>query len=119
MKPDFPNLASEAIDQNAFAFAVRDGFPVSAGHTLIIPRRHVRSIFELAADELADCWALLARQRELLASTCDGFNVGVNDGAAAGQTIGRAHIHLIPRRHGDVAAPRGGVRGVIPGKANY
>jgi len=100
---------------------VRDGFPVSPGHTLIIARRHVGSFFDLVGAEREGLLALLdaARaqmQQELLP---DGFNIGINDGPAAGQTVPHLHMHLIPRYKGDVPDPRGGVRWVIPEKADY
>ncbi len=103
------------------AVAILDGFPVSQGHTLVVPRRHVASLFDLAEAEWTAVWALVARARAFLVAELqpDGFNVGVNDGAWAGQTVMHAHVHLIPRRQGDVADPRGGVRWVIPEKAAY
>lgn len=106
---------------NAVAVAVRDGFPVAEGHTLVVPRRHVAGLFELPADEQAGLWRLVAEVRADLAArlTPDGFTVGVNDGAAAGQTVPHAHVHVIPRRAGDVPDPRGGVRWVVPDKAAY
>lgn len=107
--------------ESEFALAFLDGFPVTQGHTLVIPRQHVASLFELPAEEQAAVWALVAQVRGLLLEELhpDGFNVGVNDGTAAGQTLMHAHIHVIPRRHGDVADPRGGVRWVIPDTAEY
>jgi len=101
--------------------AFLDGYPVAEGHALVIPRRHVASLFDLPAAEYADAWLLVTRVRQALAERFhpDGFNVGVNDGPAAGQTVPHAHIHIIPRRVGDVADARGGVRWVIPGKADY
>lgn len=111
--------------QNAVALAFRDGYPVSVGHTLVIPRRHVVSIFECPPDELAALWALVGEirttlQQELPTSLQpDGFTIGVNDGLSAGQTILHGHIHVIPRRVGDVSDPRGGIRWVIPDKADY
>jgi diadenosine tetraphosphate (Ap4A) HIT family hydrolase len=103
------------------AIALRDGFPVADGHTLVIPRRHVPSIFQLSAPDQAALWVLVADVRELLIKDdfADAINIGVNDGWAAGQTIEHAHIHLIPRRRGDVADPRGGIRNIIPSKARY
>lgn len=100
---------------------VRDAFPVSPGHTLVVPERHVASLFELSTEEQAALWAAVAKVREELAAElrCDGFNVGLNDGPAAGQTVPHAHIHVIPRFAGDAADPRGGVRWVVPGKAAY
>lgn len=103
------------------ALAIRDAYPVSPGHTLIVPRRHVASFFELEDGEREALMALLDRARLILddAFRPDAYNIGINDGAAAGQTIGHLHIHLIPRFHGDQPDPRGGVRWVIPDKADY
>jgi diadenosine tetraphosphate (Ap4A) HIT family hydrolase len=103
------------------AIAMRDGFPVADGHTLVIPRRHVQSIFQLSAHDQAALWALVADVREQLIQdvSADAINIGVNDGWAAGQTLEHAHIHLIPRRQGDVPDPRGGIRNIIPSKARY
>ncbi len=111
----------ESIAQNRWAIAFHDGFPVSRGHSLVIPRRHVRSVFELSPDEYASVWALVGEVREklLLEFQPAAFNIGVNDGTAAGQTVSHAHIHVIPRFSGDVVDPRGGVRWVIPSKADY
>ena len=109
------------INENDSAVALRDLFPVSQGHTLIVPKRIVSSPFELSEQEMLDCWRLLQEERERLKSefSPDGFNIGINVGEAAGQTVPHVHIHLIPRYEGDVPFPRGGVRGIIPGKANY
>lgn len=109
------------VDENESAGALRDRFPVSPGHTLVVPKRPVSSVFDLSDKEILDCWRLLKLEAEKLRSSLspDGFNIGVNVGAAAGQTVEQAHIHLIPRFRGDVESPRGGVRGVVPGKANY
>ena len=98
-----------------------DAFPITSGHTLVVPRQHVASIYELSAEEHAALWALVADARQRLNDDLhpDGFNIGLNDGEAAGQTILHAHIHIIPRRDGDVADPRGGVRWMIPDKARY
>lgn len=106
---------------NGHGVVIRDGFPVSPGHTLIIPRRHVGSLFELDAQERDSLMDLLARAREQLITehAPDGFNIGINDGAAAGQTVAHLHIHLIPRYRGDQADPRGGVRWIFPDKADY
>lgn len=104
-----------------YARAFRDQYPISPGHTLIIPVRHVASLFELSADEQTEMWKLVAVIREQLQQefTPDGFNIGLNDGIAAGQTVMHAHIHVIPRYAGDVPDPRGGVRWVLPEKAKY
>jgi diadenosine tetraphosphate (Ap4A) HIT family hydrolase len=101
--------------------AFLDGYPVTEGHALVIPKRHVASLFELPHDEMLHLWEQVAVVRRLLAEQHkpDGFNVGVNDGKAAGQTVPHAHIHVIPRRNGDVPDARGGVRWVIPAKAKY
>jgi diadenosine tetraphosphate (Ap4A) HIT family hydrolase len=102
--------------------AIADSFPVAEGHALVVPKRHVESFFELTTDEVGDAWNLLNLLRDRMMSEdpdIRGFNVGVNVGAAAGQTIPHAHIHLIPRRHGDASDPRGGVRGVIPHRKAY
>ena len=103
-------------------FVIRDGFPVSELHTLIIPKKHVASFFELGEPENTALTRLLKNQRQTLQgydSAITGFNVGVNDGVSAGQTVMHCHIHLIPRRDGDTSDPRGGVRGVIPDKQKY
>lgn len=109
----------ELASAQAVAFA--DGFPLSPGHTLVVPRRHVANFFELNADEQSDLWRLVADVQRALAERerPHGFNVGLNVGAAAGQTVAHAHVHVIPRYTGDVADPRGGVRWVLPAKAAY
>jgi diadenosine tetraphosphate (Ap4A) HIT family hydrolase len=109
------------INENDYAVALRDTYPVSPGHTLIVPKRLVGSVFELTPIEVQGCWDLLSAEKKRLVDEFkpDGFNIGVNIGEAAGQTIWQAHFHLIPRYRGDHSAPRGGVRAVIPGKANY
>ena len=103
------------------AVVIRDGFPVSPGHTLIIPRRHVASFFEVTDAERTDLMALLAAARDDLDRQFGpaGYNIGINDGTAAGQTVSHLHIHLIPRYDGDRDDPRGGVRWVLPAKAAY
>jgi len=108
--------------QNELAFAIRDGFPVTELHTLIIPRRHVEDYFGLTSDELLACDALLRGLKSEIVRMdpmVTAFNIGMNAGLAAGQTIFHCHIHLIPRRAGDVVNPRGGVRHIIPGKGFY
>lgn len=107
--------------ENEHAFWIRDGFPVSPGHSLIIPRRHLASFFDASADEREALLGLLSQAKDTLATERqpDGYNIGINDGAAAGQTVPHLHIHLIPRYTGDAADPRGGVRWVIPDKADY
>lgn len=109
------------ILQNALAYARADAFPVSPGHTLIVPFRHVSSFFEATEEERAAILDLLCRCRQVLEGRYhpDGWNIGVNVGTAAGQTVPHLHIHLIPRYAGDVPDPRGGVRSVVPGKQKY
>lgn len=103
------------------ALVIRDAFPVSPGHTLVIPRRHIGSFFELTDAERACMVELLAQAKAALDLSFqpDGFNIGINDGAAAGQTVPHLHLHLIPRYRGDAPDPRGGVRWVLPAKAKY
>jgi diadenosine tetraphosphate (Ap4A) HIT family hydrolase len=109
------------IAGNDLALALRDEHPVSEGHTLVLPRRHVSSWFEVNEDERLAIIDLLDRVRERLDTERhpDGYNIGINDGEAAGQTVMHVHVHLIPRYQGDVADPRGGVRHVIPDRGNY
>lgn len=119
----FCELPAERIAAaNALAVAINDGFPVTVGHSLVIPRRHVIDWFGLTPEEVLACNGLLQQLRQEI-QTADhsvtGFNIGINAGADAGQTILHCHIHLIPRRKGDVENPRGGVRHVIPGKGDY
>lgn len=111
--------AGDVVEANAHAVVFADGYPVVAGHTLVVPRRHVASVFDLAVEEYAALWALVAEVRARLAAGtgAGGFTIGVNDGEAAGQTVGHAHVHVIPRRAGDVNDPRGGVRWVLPDRA--
>jgi len=106
---------------NDHAVAIADGFPVSPGHTLIIPKRHFGSLFEATVEERASLFDLLGAMRERLIQERkpDGFNIGINDGEAAGQTVMHLHIHLIPRYTGDLPDPRGGVRWIFPDKAVY
>jgi diadenosine tetraphosphate (Ap4A) HIT family hydrolase len=118
----FCHLSSDRIlDSNAYAVAVSDGFPVSPGHTLIIPRRHNASFFELEPDEITAVYELLCRMKARLDDRLKpaGYNIGINIGEAAGQTVEHVHVHLIPRFVGDVIEPQGGVRNVIPGKGPY
>jgi diadenosine tetraphosphate (Ap4A) HIT family hydrolase len=119
--PFCQRLTADALLQNDAAIAFADGFPVSRGHTLVVPRRHVASVFELGDVELGHLWLLVSEVRAELSRELspDGFTIGVNDGQAAGQTVAHGHVHVIPRRVGDVPDPRGGVRWVLPAKAAY
>jgi len=112
---------SDSLAANEHAFAVFDAYPVSPGHALVVSRRHVANLFELSLDEQSSLWALLLPVKEAIDSRHSpaGYNVGVNVGSAAGQTIGHVHIHVIPRYEGDVDDPRGGVGWVLPARADY
>jgi diadenosine tetraphosphate (Ap4A) HIT family hydrolase len=109
------------IDSSPLGLVIRDAFPISPGHTLIIPKRHVGSFFDLEADERAELLVLLCQAKVVADKefSPQGYNIGINDGAAAGQTVPHLHLHLIPRFEGDLPDPRGGVRWVIPKKAKY
>ena len=112
---------SRIVSENDNAFAIYDGYPVSPGHSLIIPKRHIASFFEASRDEKVSCLDLLTEMQEILIRERhpQGFNIGINVGEAAGQTVMHLHIHLIPRYDGDRDDPRGGVRWIIPEKAPY
>jgi diadenosine tetraphosphate (Ap4A) HIT family hydrolase len=112
---------ARVIESNSHALAIADAFPVSPGHTLIIPRRHVASFFELTGAEVLAIHELLGDLRLRLDDSLHppGYNVGINVGTAAGQTVMHAHVHLIPRYRGDVPDPVGGVRNIIQGKGRY
>jgi len=120
--PDCPFCGEpEIIIENESAFVHPDTYPVSPGHCLIIPRRHIAEYFEATADEKLAIWQLLDEVKPIIDQKYgpDGYNVGVNIGSAAGQSIPHLHIHVIPRYAGDVENPQGGVRGVIPHKQKY
>ena len=113
----------KVLEERKYFFIIRDtAYPVTEHHTLIISNRHVSNFFELDGEENKELSIILKNQKEELQNldkTITGFNVGVNIGKDAGQSIMHCHIHLIPRREGDVEDPRGGVRGVIPEKQKY
>lgn len=119
----FCNINSkDLIFDNEFVFASFDSYPVSKYHSLIVPKRHILDYFELTNDELLACNDLIKKIKKKIQNedkTVDGFNIGTNSGVVAGQSIMHCHIHLIPRRKGDVDNPQGGVRGVIPSKQHY
>ena len=109
------------VAANDLAAAVRDEYPLSPGHTLIVPRRHTGSFFAISAEERAAMLDLLTAAKAALDAEFhpEGYNIGINDGAAAGQTVAHLHMHLIPRYAGDQPDPRGGVRWILPDKAKY
>ena len=118
----FCTLSAERIVlANELAVVIRDNFPISPGHTLIIPKRHVGSFFDVTGDERRATLALLDSAKLGLDESFhpDGYNIGINDGQAAGQTVPHLHLHLIPRYAGDREDPRGGVRWIFPHKAKY
>jgi diadenosine tetraphosphate (Ap4A) HIT family hydrolase len=112
---------SDLLAANDHAVAVSDAFPVSSGHALIISQRHVADLFQLTTDEQAALWALLPAVKQALDERHrpDGYNIGVNVGLAAGQTVDHVHVHVMPRYTGDAPDPRGGVRWVLPERAAY
>ena len=116
-----PFIDKEKIYENKFAFAIYDGFPVSKGHSLVIPKRIVSSVFDLNDDEYNHIFILLRDVKKILLEKFkpDGFNIGINNGTDAGQTIEHAHIHIIPRYKGDLKDPRGGVRNILPDNSGY
>ena len=118
---DKENQKFKLIKENDFCVARFDEFPVSLGHTLIIPKKHIVSFFDLKDEEVVQMFSLINEAKDIIKREYnpDGFNIGTNDGEAAGRTIHHLHMHLIPRYIGDVENPRGGVRHVIPAKGLY
>lgn len=116
-----PDSDRELLVESATAYAIYDKFPVNDGHALIIPKRHCSDYFQLTFKEQAACIFMLNKVKEVVSAKFnpDGFNIGINIGEKAGQTVNHVHIHLIPRYKGDVEEPRGGVRGIIPNKQKY
>ena len=112
----------ELLFENPLAYSSADSFPVSEYHSLIVPKRHVEIYFDLTKEEIQACYELILKTKEKILkqdSSVKGFNIGTNAGKSAGQSILHCHIHLIPRREGDVENPQGGVRSVIPNKQHY
>ena len=108
--------------ENQLAYSSIDSYPVSEFHSLIVPKRHVETYFELTKEEIKACNELILKTKEKILKqdfNVKGFNIGTNVGKSAGQSIMHCHIHLIPRREGDVENPQGGVRSVIPNKQHY
>jgi len=120
-KCPFCDLGQDVVLENDHAFAIYDGYPVSEGHMLVIPRRHVTVYFGMSAAEKSACWELVERVRTFIMDRYhpSGINVGFNCGESAGQTVFHAHIHVIPRYDGDTPNPRGGVRRVVADKGDY
>ena len=115
-------LPKEIINEYNNFFVIRDAYPVTPLHSLIITKRHVVSYFQCSKEELNEIPIILDTQKtelKILDDTITGFNIGMNIGEDAGQTIFHCHVHIIPRRKGDILNPRGGIRGVIPDKQNY
>ena len=115
-------LPKEIIDEYENFFVIRDAYPVTPLHSLIITKRHVVIYFQFSKEELNEIPIILDTQKtelKILDDTITGFNIGMNIGEDAGQTIFHCHVHIIPRRKGDILNPRGGIRGVIPDKQNY
>ena len=121
LNPESPFYDRPKIMENDHAFAIYDGFPVSEGHALVVPKKQVISIFDLEVDEYYQCFDLVKKITILLKNKfkVEAFNIGINNGLDAGQTIAHAHIHIIPRYQGDLKDPRGGVRNILPDKSGY
>ena len=119
--PFCPPKDHEVLHAHELAVAIKDSFPLTRGHSLVVPRRHVASFFELSGDERLAVLELLDLAKAALDKEYapDAYNIGINDGAAAGQTVMHLHVHLIPRYKGDTDDPRGGVRWIFPKKAEY
>ena len=119
----FCNIKKSGLaDENQFAYASYDSYPVTDKHCLIIPKRHVKDYFDLMEEEIVACYQLIKKIKKDIEKkdvSVKGFNIGTNSGKIAGQSIMHCHIHLIPRREGDVENPQGGVRSVIPLKQHY
>ena len=114
-------VSGELLSENDLAVAFFDAFPVNPGHCLVVPRRHAADFLALTSEEQSAMWALVGSVRARIEADCrpDGYNIGVNVGEAAGQTVAHAHLHVIPRYRGDVGDARGGIRWIIPARAAY
>ena len=118
---DFKNDKDKVVLGNDLDYAIFDGFPVNEGHMLIIPKRHAETYFDLTEEEIKSMNELAFEAKKLLDSKYhpDGYNIGLNCGEYAGQTIFHCHMHIIPRYKGDTPIPRGGVRNIIKGNSKY
>jgi diadenosine tetraphosphate (Ap4A) HIT family hydrolase len=116
----FCNVSAPVLEDE-LAYVILDKYPVNPGHALIVPRRHIETFFEATPYEFIAMFSLLnaMRHRTDAQLAPDGYNIGINVGEAAGQTVKHLHMHLIPRFRGDMENPRGGVRGVIPARQSY
>ena len=119
--PFCTKISERIVEENEYAIWIYDGFPVSSGHSLILPKRHVASFFDVTHKERLAMLFLVDRAKTKAQETHhpDAFNIGINDGQSAGQTVPHVHLHLIPRYNGDVDDARGGLRWVLPNKADY
>ncbi|MFC1678691.1 HIT family protein [Elusimicrobiota bacterium] len=120
--PFCQKLASkDLLRETLLAAALVDAYPISPGHMLVVPKRHVDDFFDLSNEERLSIWELVETIRKQIQAdkSPDGFNIGINAGAAAGQTVPHAHVHIIPRFEGDREDPRGGIRWILPEKAKY
>jgi ATP adenylyltransferase len=118
----FCDIKFDITGKNSLAIAFDDKYPVAKGHTLVVPLRHTTSFFDLEFDERNSCLSLVDKMRQMILKKdmkVTSFNIGINDGIDAGQTVFHSHIHIIPRRKGDVANPRGGIRNIIPRNSYY
>ena len=111
----------EKLFETNLCYAIFDIFPVTLGHVLIIPKRHISNYFDLSLEEQNDCWLVINKVKQLLDKKYnpDGYNIGININESAGQTVMHCHIHIFPRYIGDIENPRGGIRGIIPNKKEY
>lgn len=119
---ELPADKFEVVDENELCLTLTDSYPVSEGHCLIVPRRHATTYFDMNAAEVDAATRLLQQSRARIQQQdpdVTGFNIGMNCGKSAGQSVFHAHIHLIPRRDGDQENPQGGVRKIFPEKAHY
>ena len=121
MFKESPFYKKKVIFENESAFCIEDGFPISQGHCLVVPKKYVRSIFDLNESDYLNCFKLVSKLKNLLTKkhNCENFNIGINDGRLAGQTVSHAHIHIIPRYADDIKDPRGGIRNILPDKTGY
>lgn len=121
LSPFHPLSPESIVLENERCVAFLDRFPLTRGHTLVAPKSVVSSLYDLPAEWQAEVWDVVRRVRDILGARYqpDGFNIGLNDGPAAGQTVPHAHVNVIPRYRGDAPDPRGGIRWVLPARAAY